>query len=408
MFGSLTATQRPPFSWFLIVVLTLRLHLVGSSFNYVDYPRNYFQQKSQTISPPDFRVGIPCSDEDKVRIAKDFVQLNYDSTHCPVEEWLHQMATHDIPGSKFMVNIGINKGYTIAKWLNVFTPWNQVTTGKWQEYLLEVRPELEESCGPCNECQHTFPGQGFQRFLNIPHMTILAIDVNPHEITTVESIMRNIESAANVQHIGVSMFTAINAVGEKIGDWHIPACFVMEDDCGTVKHKDIIESNHMTYTLVDTVTFDHLFSEFKMSYRKFLKNRGYIFQDLTNTTFYPDVIDQKDRLRNSFPRIDLMAIDMDGYDALTIQGAYGQLAGRNIRSIMFEYHYLPPWRNMKLEEIVDKLDGYGYDCYIKGINRLWKLSSCFVNPFEFHNRGNMMCILRGDIWHDIVQPYVQE
>ncbi len=394
----------------IILFIIVGLHATGSNFNYVDYPRNHFQQLSNTLSPPDFRIGIPCSEEDASRIGKDFENLKHDSTHCPVEEWLYQMALHDISGSKFFVNIGVNKGYTIAKWLNIFTPWNQVTTAKWNEHLLEVRPELEESCGPCNDCQQTFPGQGFQRFLSIPHMTILAVDVNPHEIATIEAIMRNIEGASNVQHIGVSMFTAIGAVGEKIGDWHIPECFVMEDDCDSVKHKDIIEAKHITNTLVNTVTFDQMYSEFKNSYRKFLRNRGYTFHDLTNTTFYPfdASIVTRDKGRNVFPRIDIMAIDMDGYDALTIQGAYGQLSGRNVRSIMFEYHYLPPWRKMKLEEIVVNLDGFGYDCYMKGSNKLWKLSSCFASHYEFHGWGNILCMLRGDIWHDIVQQYVQE
>ena len=44
------------------------------------------------------------------------------------------------------------------------------------------------------------------------------------------------------------------------------------------------------------------------------------------------------------------------------------------RSIMFEYHSLSPWAEMKLEDTVHMLDLLGMDCFFQGTGRLWPVT----------------------------------
>ena len=47
--------------------------------------------------------------------------------------------------------------------------------------------------------------------------------------------------------------------------------------------------------------------------------------------------------------IDMLLIDVEGFDALVVQGARHLLKRRAIRVIRFEYNMITPWRDMRLE-----------------------------------------------------------
>lgn len=65
---------------------------------------------------------------------------------------------------------------------------------------------------------------------------------------------------------------------------------------------------------------------------------------------------------------------MHGYDGVELRGANEVLRDRTVRCLLFEYHKLPPWRLMSLQEVVSTLEEFGYDCYLQGADRLWKLT----------------------------------
>ena len=73
---------------------------------------------------------------------------------------------------------------------------------------------------------------------------------------------------------------------------------------------------------------------------------------------------------------------------------------------MFEYHRNGKWKNYKLKLVIDNITGHGYDCYWQGQRRLWPITGCWHNRYEFHNWSNVMCLLREDPWHYAIQHLV--
>ena len=105
-------------------------------------------------------------------------------------------------------------------------------------------------------------------------------------------------------------------------------------------------------------------------------------------------------------QVDILKIDTEGHDAIVLQGAYPLFEKQLIRVVVFEYHDLPPWDTFRLEDVVGKLDVCGYECYFEGARRLWPISGgCWDDKYEFHHWSNVMCILRSDVWYEVVQEF---
>ena len=77
---------------------------------------------------------------------------------------------------------------------------------------------------------------------------------------------------------------------------------------------------------------------------------------------------------------------------------------RLLSCLVFEYHELFPWSEMKLEETVRYLDVHGMDCFFQGSEKLWPISgSCWHENYEFHSQSTVMCVLREDPWRHVIQ-----
>jgi FkbM family methyltransferase len=101
-------------------------------------------------------------------------------------------------------------------------------------------------------------------------------------------------------------------------------------------------------------------------------------------------------------RIDILFIDVEGYDALVIDGGAQLLGsawdtGRGARWLVFEYHSVGMWPKRSLKDVVAKLDTWGYDCYFAG-NRdpLTRLTGCWDDVFEIRHLSNIVCANRND------------
>jgi hypothetical protein len=99
-------------------------------------------------------------------------------------------------------------------------------------------------------------------------------------------------------------------------------------------------------------------------------------------------------------------IDTEGNDPQVIQGASSLLASHKIRVLLFEYHRNGQWETQRLGPVVSALQEYGYDCYWQGQRRLWPITGCWDDGYEFHNWSNVLCVLREDPWHYAVQHLV--
>ena len=55
---------------------------------------------------------------------------------------------------------------------------------------------------------------------------------------------------------------------------------------------------------------------------------------------------------------------------------------------------------------MNEFDKFEMDCYFQGNGRLWPLSGCWNDAYEFHWWSNVMCIKRDDPYHAAVNDFV--
>ncbi len=52
-------------------------------------------------------------------------------------------------------------------------------------------------------------------------------------------------------------------------------------------------------------------------------------------------------------------------------------------------------RNLHIQDAVQLLDGKGFTCYWAGENRLWRISGCYFEHYNFfHDWSNVACVHR--------------
>jgi len=93
--------------------------------------------------------------------------------------------------------------------------------------------------------------------------------------------------------------------------------------------------------------------------------------------------------------VDVLAIDAEGHDPEVLKGAEGLLSRGGARILEFEYHHLREWGVTSLQSVLQRLDAWGYDCFLlqrKG--RVLRLTGCWHSSYEFKAWSNVMCVHR--------------
>ena len=78
--------------------------------------------------------------------------------------------------------------------------------------------------------------------------------------------------------------------------------------------------------------------------------------------------------------IDILSIDTEGNDMRVIFGAIHTLP--IVKYLEFEYHSMNRWANSDLQDLIDLLDQFGFECFWGG-NRgqLWRLTGCWHDSY---------------------------
>jgi FkbM family methyltransferase len=113
--------------------------------------------------------------------------------------------------------------------------------------------------------------------------------------------------------------------------------------------------------------------------------------DLIDTTTVDAFI-----LKHEIPYVDILKIDTEGYDATVIQGAMQSIASGKVGVITFEYHEVGVWKEYKLRDVVDWLNGLNYVCYFDGKPSLARMTGCWDDAYEIYSWSNVVCVKRSD------------
>jgi len=91
--------------------------------------------------------------------------------------------------------------------------------------------------------------------------------------------------------------------------------------------------------------------------------------------------------------INILQIDVEGYDFDVLFGAGNVLDSTHY--LEFEYHKKPSWDILHIQDAVKLLDGKGFTCYWAGKNKLWRISGCYFEHYNFfHDWSNVACVHR--------------
>lgn len=263
---------------------------------------------------------------------------------CPASRWMDVLAPL-LAREEDMVflNIGANKGYAIADFLQRFNASETLDNRKWlQRVKRHVHSTVDIKCGVCGACKNPVPTVRMNRTRTLRAYAVELITAN---VGILQWLYKYFNVNGQILHLAVT-----NESG-----------FVYEPRNarpGTEWHSISTSGKR-----VRSVTVDDLLHETRL-------DEGLI---------------------------DLLTIDAEGFDPLIIDGASKLLASKRARIVEFEYHRVGMWvKGRSLRTTLDQMYTAGYQCYWEGNDAVKGAlapagGSDWCPEFEFRNMSNVLC-----------------
>ena len=278
---------------------------------------------------------------------------------CPSSRWQDAIAPllgRALPAGVNLtfVNVGANKGYNVAEWLQRFhrRGAGPRTSEAWHKELLRGNPKgrgamrVRYGCGLCNPCKQPPPRAALH--LPVDVHAIEMVDVNARALTR---LFAAFDVPGRVWHLAMSNYTgtALYRAAAAVG----------------LEHHELGKGANRR---VACTTLD-AFAEARMPTGQVL---------------------------------DLVSIDTEGQDALVLEGARRLLAARRIRVLEFEFIARGFWRpdhpqQRRLAPVLASLEAAGYRCFWQGEERTasGRLAPAsgphWCDAFQFKQRSNLVC-----------------
>ena len=140
--------------------------------------------------------SLHCTEYESNKLSALFRDIRYsvEQTSCPKETWLESMRDWNIEhgrSSGVFVNIGFNKGYNFAIWMNLLVPWSLMTPKVWYEGLQKVMDkDKDDECGLCGDCKTVISSTSLndKRNESSSEYVFIGVDINRRNIDLVSSV----------------------------------------------------------------------------------------------------------------------------------------------------------------------------------------------------------------------------
>lgn len=277
-------------------------------------------------------------------------------SNCPSDAWHDRVAPMIAraaarSGEVVMLNIGANKGFNLAEWMQRYTAAD-VSNEQWHALMMtKAEPACRlQCCGVCHICHK----KRMPQRASAPKLALHAFELQPSN----ERLLRQLAALS-----GAPVEVHASAVSNTTG-------VVYTRDTGSPGYESVAALKSWAKRTVprNVTTVD-----------AFLEARG-------------------------IDRVALASVDTEGWDALVLRGMASSLLAKRVDVVEFEY--MRAWKQhlgeRALEQTLAWLDGLGYACFWQGNRGALAQASgaCWVD--EFHTRishrwSNLVCSHRPDV-----------
>ena len=281
-----------------------------------------------------------------------------------------------------IVNVGANKGYLLASLLDLLRPALGITPASLHAHLVTpavaARQNLHDGCGFCNDCLEghlptaasgartcfsdageLLPPEAFPLTLHAFEATLSNAELLDYGVLAMARESRNATALSTTLHrqavVGDPAVTVVQFGNCKAG---VERCGVADAEKGFLGATK--SDSDIGTVSVPAVTLD-------------------AWAETEGVTL-----------------IDLLAVDTEGMDPEVLKGASRLLESRRVRIVEFEYHSHRAWQATSLQAVVERLDGYGFDCFFENLSTLTRLTGCWHGSYEIRGWSNVICALRSE------------
>jgi len=279
----------------------------------------------------------------------------------------------------------------------------------WYDSLVEIGIS---DCGACYDCKARVLQLSGHQSNNSARLNIVGVDIQHGSVQNARLIINKFQTTIPSWNRSVNIHTIHAAGSNRVGNIWVHRCGNSGDSetCSVVSEDDLrkrsAEEISAEFDSIPVITVDGLIADLiknkSLNTRHHIRHKGSISSLNSNSSHFK-VSRSLSTIHGHGVVIDILMIDTEGSDARVIQGAKRALHSKSIRMLVFEYHMFCPWAETSLEEVVNTLADYNYDCYFEGNERVWKLTDCWDPLWEIRYWSNVLCLRRGDIWHQIIE-----
>jgi hypothetical protein len=193
--------------------------------------------------------------------------------------WLVDMANAVHENTRIFINVGFNKGYNFANWMNAFIPEN-ITAKSWHGALVNSLPQNMSKyadCGACADCKFEISRDLLKfsdtqlRFSAIRDIVLIGLDLNCKNIEIVNGIIDQVGSSTDMRMSGVTTYLTCVAVSDHIGEVQLratecdPGYEICSIHLGEEKYATVMDNNTTSNITTSNTTSNTTTSNTKTS-----------------------------------------------------------------------------------------------------------------------------------------------
>lgn len=333
---------------------------------------------------------------------------------CPAEDdvWM-RFAQTILPQAKIFIDIGSNKGYSAARFFELWTPEFGLNSRLLHQALGKTTKEKELlECGACNDCHE----EGAALVPLLPRICSKAAEttLDGNAAKSLQNAVKALckDRADNFGPIRVLSFDGNPVMVDGVAgarNWltehDIPQSTLLglssvsEDRLPSHPHKRYLQN---AWT-IELGAFSDVYVEGKtIEFVLGIGEKGHVagdeeglkaFETSDKRAIVPLLTVDRVLEREGFEHVDIIKIDTEGHDPNVLEGAKQTISDSKATLILFEYNKMWP-KSTTLEMIVTQMmEPHGYVCYLEGKTVLVKLNfGCWTSALEIRQWSNVWCI----------------